>query len=86
MAQKLMKIIIQKMPLDKNGDLVFDIDEVGEFHNNAVKMLTRAIGVDVLTTFADVDVADMSDRGTTTTVDELMKVERAVFNEMGTSQ
>ena len=86
MAQKLMKIIIQKMPLDKNGDLVFDIDEVGEFHNNAVKMLTRAIGVDVLTTFADVDVADMSDRGTTTTVDELAKVERGVYNEAGVSQ
>ncbi|MBR4261621.1 MAG: hypothetical protein IKQ33_06730 [Clostridia bacterium] len=69
MAQKLMKIIVQKMPIDKNGDLVFDLDEVGELHNNAVRMLTRAIGVDVLTTFADVDVADMSDRGTTTTVD-----------------
>jgi len=26
MAQKLLKIIIQKMPIDKNGDLVFDID------------------------------------------------------------
>jgi len=29
MAQKLMKIIVQKMPLDKNGDLIFDLDEVG---------------------------------------------------------
>lgn len=86
MAQKLMKIIVQKMPIDKNGDLVFDLDEVGELHNNAVRMLTRAIGVDVLTTFADVDVADMSDRGTTTTVDQLAKVERTVFNEAGTSQ
>ena len=27
MAQKLLKIIIQKMPLDKNGDLIFDVDE-----------------------------------------------------------
>jgi len=26
MAQKLMKIIIQKLPLDKNGDLIFDVD------------------------------------------------------------
>jgi len=34
-------------------------------------MLSRAIGIDVLTTFADVEVADMSDRGTTTTTDEL---------------
>jgi len=27
MAQRLLKIIIQKLPLDKNGDLVFDVDE-----------------------------------------------------------
>lgn len=86
MAQKLMKIIIQKMPLDKNGDLIFDPDEIADMHTNAVKMLTRAIGVDVLTTLADVEVADMSDRGTTTTVDELAKVERTVYNEAGTSQ
>ena len=86
MAQRLLKIIIQKMPLDKNGDLVFDVDEAQQLHNNAVKMLSRAIGVDVLTTFADVEVADMSDRGTTTTLDELAKVERTVYNEAGVSQ
>ena len=28
----------------------------------------------------------MSDKGTTTTVDELAKVERTVYNEAGTSQ
>jgi len=27
MAQELLKLIIQKMPLDKNGDLVFDVDK-----------------------------------------------------------
>ena len=86
MAQKLLKIIIQKMPLDKNGDLVFDVDEAQELHNNAVQMISRAIGVDVLTTFADVDVADMADKGTTTTVDDLAKVERGVYNEAGVSQ
>ena len=86
MAQKLLKIIIQKMPLDKNGDLVFDVDEATALHNNAVNMLQKAIGVDVLTTFADVDVADMADHNTTTTVDDLGKVERAVFNEAGVSQ
>ena len=86
MAQKLLKIIIQKMPLDKNGDLVFDVDEAQQLHNNAVNMLGKAIGIDVLTTFADVDVADMADRNTTTTVDDLEKVERTVFNEAGISQ
>ena len=86
MAQRLLKIIIQKLPLDKNGDLIFDVDEAQELHNNAVKMLSRAIGVDVLTTFADVEVADMSDKGNTTTIDELEKVERTVYNEAGVSQ
>lgn len=74
------------MPLDKNNDLVFDIDEMQDLHNNAVKMLGKAIGIDVLTTFADVDVADLADKSTTTTVDELSKVERALYNESGVAQ
>lgn len=84
--QKLLKIVVQKLPLDKNGDLIFDIDEARDIHNNAVEMLRRAIGVDVLTTFADIDAIDMSDKNTSTTVDDLEKVERAVFNSFGTSQ
>ena len=86
MAQKLLKIIIQKMPLDKNGELIFDVDEAQELHNNAVKMLGKAIGIDVLTTFADVEVADMADKSTASTIDELEKVERTVYNEAGTAQ
>ena len=86
MQQKLLKIIIQKMPIDKNGDLIFDVDEARELHNNAVRMLGKAIGIDVLTTFADVEVADMADKSTTTTTDELEKVERTVYNEAGVSQ
>lgn len=86
MAQKLVKIIIQQMPLDKNGDLVFDLDEVAELHNNAVRMLGKAIGVDVLTTFADVEVADLADNSSVTSIDELEKVERSVYNSTGTAQ
>ena len=72
--------------MDKNGDLIFDIDEAKDIHNNAVEMLRRAVGVDVLTTFADVDSVDMSDKNTSTTTDDLEKVERAVFNSLGISQ
>ena len=86
MAQELLKIIIQKMPVDKNGDLVFDVDEAQQLHNNAVAMLKKAIGIDVLTTFADVQVADMSDNRSTTTTDDLERVERSVYNEAGISQ
>ena len=81
-----MKVIIQKLPLDKNGDLIFDVDEAKDIHNNTVQMLSRAIGVDVMTTFAEVDVADLADKNTTTTRDELEKVERTVYNEAGVSQ
>ena len=84
--QKLLKIIIQKLPLDKNGDLIFDVDEARDIHNNAVQMLKRAVGVDVLTTFADIDSVDMSDKNTATSQDDLEKVERAVFNSLGIAQ
>lgn len=85
MAQKLLRIVVQKMPLDKNGELIFDVDEAQALHNNAVKMLTKAIGVDVLTTFADVDVADMSDKSNTTQSDDVTRVKNSVFDEFGTS-
>lgn len=86
MRQQILKIIIQEMPIDKNGDLIFDVDEAMVLHNNVVRMLADAIGVDVLTTFAKVDVADMSDKGNLSSADQLEKVERTVYNEAGVSQ
>lgn len=74
------------MPIDKNGDLIFDVQEAKALHNNAVAMLGDAIGISVLTTFADVDVADLSDRSSLTSVDELERVERSLYNEAGVSQ
>ena len=84
--QKLLKIIVQKLPMDKNGDLIFDVDEARDIHNNAVEMLKRAIGVDVWTTFTDVDSIDLSDKNTTASQDDLEKVERTVYNNLGISK
>lgn len=86
MQQQLLKLIIQKMPIDKNGDLIFDVDEARQLHLNAKQMLAQTIGLDVLTTFADISVEDLADNVTTTSSDELEKVERTVFNEAGVSQ
>lgn len=86
MEQKLLKIVVQKMPLDKNNEPIFDEDEAAVLHNNAVHMLSRAIGVDVLTTFADVTVEDMADTSNTTATDDLERVERQIYNEAGVSQ
>lgn len=86
MMQQIMKIIIQKFPLDKNNDLVFDLGEMQAFHDMAVSMLGDSIGVDVLSTLADVKVEDMADSGNVNSVDQLEKVERTVYNEAGVSQ
>ena len=72
--------------MDKNGDLIFDVDEARDIHNTAVAMLRRAVGVDVITTFADVDSIDISDKNTTANTDDLEKVERQVYNSMGVSR
>jgi hypothetical protein len=50
-----------------------------------VEMLRRAIGVDILTTFTDVESINVSDNATTTSKDDLEKVERTVFNSLGVS-
>lgn len=86
MAQKLLKLVVQKLPLDKNGDPIFDIDEAGAIHNNAVRMLAGAIGLKVLTSFADVEVEDMQTDTSTNATDDLQRLERAVYNEAGVSQ
>jgi len=60
------------------------VDEARDVHNNAVAMLSnKAVGVDVLTTFADVEVANMRDSATVTSTDDLEKVERTVYNNSG---
>lgn len=84
--QELLKIIIQKMPIDKNGEMIFDLDEAQDMHNSACRMLGNAVNIDVLTTFADIEVADLDSSTATSSKDPLMKVERGVFNEAGISQ
>lgn len=39
--------------------------------------------MDVLTTFTDVEAIDLADKATTTSKDELEKVERGVYNAFG---
>jgi hypothetical protein len=46
-------------------------------------MLKNAIGVDVLTTFADIQSIDVSDDNTTSSTDDLQRVERSVYNAFG---
>ena len=83
--QELYKMLVQKMPIKKDGELVFDIDEAGEMHQNAIAMTENAPGIDVLTTFADVDVLNLQDKNRITS-DNLTKAYASVYSEAGTSK
>ena len=84
--QKLLKIIVQQLPRDKNGDLIFDIDEAADIHNNAVEMLQNAIGVDIITTFADIKAVDISDASTLAKDTTLDNAQRATYDAFGVSR
>lgn len=83
--QQLLKIMVQKIPLDKNGEFIFDMEEAKAMHANAVRMLARAINIDVLTTFADADLLDLEEKRGTATI-EVENWEKSTFNELGISQ
>jgi hypothetical protein len=80
--QDLLKILVQKIPMDKNGELIFNIDEVEQIHDNAIAMLRHTIGTDILTTFADIEAIDLSDSSNVDS-DDLERVERSVYNAAG---
>lgn len=87
MEQQLIKLIVQQIPLDKNGDTIVDPDEVIIFHDNAVKMLKNVIGADVLTSIANISVEDMQSNSATNSTDKGMdRVKSNVFDEAGVSQ
>lgn len=57
--QQLFKLLVQKMPLNKNSDLIFDVEETKAIHKQASNMLSKAPGVDLFTTWADVELLNL---------------------------
>ena len=60
--QELSKILVQKFGFNKNGQLLFELGEIGQLHENALGMIGDIEGLDVLTTFADVEVLDLQQK------------------------
>ena len=81
-AQQLIKILVQKLPIDKNGTLIFDPAEGKDIHENAVEMLSGTIGVDILTTFADIEDIDLSDSSDMSN-DAVKNASDAVYRQLG---
>ena len=58
---ELYKLLIQRMPIDTNGHLVFELDEVEQIHAGTANMLRDLDTVDVLTTFGDTSLDSLQD-------------------------
>lgn len=85
-VQALSKLIIQKLPINKNGDLIFDLDEAMDIHKNLKDMIANVVGADAITTFADIDVETLSDNSTKTSSDDIDRMTRAVYDQSGTAR
>ena len=83
--QELKKILIQKIPMDDQGELMFTLEEASELHKAVVKMLRNNPDVDVLTTMAELTVEDLQNTAQANR-DNLEKMERSFYNEAGVSQ
>lgn len=63
---ELYKLLIQKMPTDSNGHLVFELDEIAEIHAGVAAMLKDLDTVDVLTTLGDATLENIQDSSAAT--------------------
>lgn len=87
LQQELIKLVVQKLPLDKNSEMVFDPDEAKDIHKNAVQMVAKAVGVNVLTTFADVSVNSLTESSQSSVTETVLdSAKDNVFDEAGVSQ
>lgn len=83
--QELERILVQKIPIDKEGNFILSIPEAAELHRGVVNMLRNNQSTDVLTTFAEIDLLNISDKSKTDR-DNLEKIERSVYTEAGVSR
>ncbi len=58
---ELYKLLIQRMPMDSDGNLAFELDEVAEMHAGVSNMLRDLDTVDVLTTFGETTLENLQD-------------------------
>lgn len=83
---ELYKLLIQRMPIDSDGHLVFDLDEVAEIHAGVAHMLKDLDTVDVLTTFGETSLDNLQDSSAATqSNNRLEKYSNNAWDALGSS-
>lgn len=82
---EVKKIVVQKIPHNTStNELVFEPPEAEEMHRGSVNMLKNNKNIDVLTTYADVDV--VTSRADNTEDHSVEQMVKNIYNETGISQ
>ncbi len=83
---ELYKLLIQRMPIDNKGELVFELEEVAEIHASVAEMLQDVDTVDVLTTFGETKLESLQDTSSASqSNDRIEKYKSNAFNALGRS-
>ena len=81
---ELYKLLIQKMPVDKDGELVFQLDEVVDIHDSVANMLQDIDTVDVLTTFGDTSLESLQESSAASqSADRIEKYRKNAWDALG---
>lgn len=72
------------MPIDKDGELVFQLDEIENIHAAVAQMLQDIDTVDVLTTFGDTDLESIQDSSSASqSADRIEKYKNNAWTALG---
>ena len=83
---ELYKLLIQRMPIDKDGEFVLSLDEVAEMHSSVASMLEDIDTVDVLTTFGETDLESLQESSAATqSADRIEKYKKNAYDALGRS-
>lgn len=83
---ELYKLLIQRMPIDNDGELVFELDEVADIHAGVANMLQNLDTVDVLTTFGETTLENLQDStAASQSADRIDKYSKNAWDSLGRS-
>ena len=81
---ELYKLLIQRMPIDSQGELVFELEEVEQIHAGVAAMLQNLDTVDVLTTFGETTLENLQDSSAASqSADRIDKYAKNAWNALG---
>ena len=84
---ELYKLLIQRMPIDNDGNLVFELEEVEQIHAGVASMLRDLDTVDVLTTFGETTLENLQDSSAATQANNrIEKYSDTAWDALGSSK